>query len=59
MIDPIQLALHAPLAHFQRQLDAPHAFQVVINADHVAVDCFARRGDPIVVPARTFLAQLL
>jgi predicted AAA+ superfamily ATPase len=52
-------ALHAPLAHFQRQLDAPHAFQVVINADHVAADCFARRGDPIVVPARTFLAQLL
>lgn len=52
-------ALHGPLAHFQRQLDAPHAFQVVIDAEHVAADCFARRGDPIVVPARTFLTQLL
>lgn len=52
-------ALHGPLAHFQRQLDAPHAFQVVIDAEHVAADCFARRGDPIVVPARTFLSQLL
>ncbi len=50
--------LSPALAHFQDQLGAPHAFQVVLDLDHVATDCFSRR-DPTVVPARTFLAQLL
>jgi hypothetical protein len=36
----------------------PHAFQVVGDADYVAADCFARPGEPLVVPARTFLSQL-
>jgi hypothetical protein len=52
-------ALHGPLTCSQRQLQAPHAFQVVIDADHVASDCFAQRGHPLVVPAQTFLSQLL
>ncbi|MBL8843282.1 MAG: ATP-binding protein [Planctomycetes bacterium] len=51
-------ALSRPLAHFQRQTKADHAFQVVVEADYVAADCFARR-DPCVVPARTLFAQLL
>ena len=51
--------LQAALGHFQRQLGAPQAFQVVIDADYVAADCFARAGEPLVVPARTFLSQLL
>lgn len=51
--------LQAALGHFQRQLGAPHAFQVVIDAEYVAADCFARAGEPLVVPARTFLSQLL
>jgi hypothetical protein len=46
------------LAHFQDQLRAAHAFQVVFDLDYVQTDCFARR-DPTVVPARTFLSQLL
>lgn len=52
-------SLHGGLTHFQRQLDAPHAFQIVIEADYVPADCFARRGPPLVVPAQTFLSQLL
>ncbi len=47
------------LAHFQKQLGAPYAFQVVIDADYVQADCFGRTRGPLVVPARTFLSQLL
>ncbi len=51
----IAKALH----HYQRTLDVPFAFQVVLEADSVDADCFAHPGRPIVVPARTFLSQLL
>ncbi|MCY2929522.1 MAG: AAA family ATPase [Planctomycetota bacterium] len=54
--------LSPALGHFQRQLGAPHAFQVVLDADYVDADCFAqtsRSHRPLVVPARTFLSQLL
>lgn len=53
------MRLQGGLAHFQRQLGAPHAFQVVVDADYMAADCFVRPGEPLVVPARTFLSQLL
>jgi hypothetical protein len=51
--------LSPSLAHFQEQTGAPHAFQLVLDADYVAEDCFAKAGKPLVVPARTFLSQLL
>ncbi len=47
------------LARFQERLGAPFAFQVVIEADYVDADCFARPRGPLSVPARTFLSQLL
>ena len=47
------------LDHFQRQTKAPHAFQVVLDADYMRADCFARPRGPVAVPARTFLSQLL
>ena len=47
------------LKYFQQQLDAPFAFQVVLDSKYINADCFARPGAPIVVPARTFLSQLL
>jgi len=47
------------LGRFQKQIDAPFAFQVVIDADYVDSDCFAKPGGPLVVPARTFLSQLI
>ena len=51
--------LSPALGQFQAQVGAPFAFQVVIEADHVEADCFAEQRGPLVVPARTFLAQLL
>jgi predicted AAA+ superfamily ATPase len=45
--------------YYQDQVRAPFAFQVVIDAGYVDVDCFAKPRGPIVVPARTFLSQLL
>ena len=47
------------LTYFQQQTAAPFAFQVVLDLGYVDADCFARAGPPIVVPARTFLSQLL
>jgi predicted AAA+ superfamily ATPase len=46
------------LAHFQSQTGAPHAFQAVIELPYEGVDCFTAR-QPVVVPARTLLSQLL
>lgn len=45
------------LATFQEQIGAPHAFQVVVEADFVPVNPFDRH-DPCIVPARTLLSQL-
>ncbi len=50
--------LDANLGHHQRQLKALHAFQVVLEMDYIQADCFSQ-NDPTVVPARTFLSQLL
>ncbi len=47
------------LAYFQDQIKAPFAFHVVLNAAFVDADCFAKPQPPLVVPARTFLSQLL
>lgn len=54
-----ETSLGPALRHYQESLRVPFAFQVVIEADYVDADCFARPGPPLVVPARTFLSQLL
>lgn len=46
------------LYYYQKQTDALHAFQVVIDAPYVNVDCF-KAGEPVIVPAKTFLSQLV
>ena len=51
-------SLDGSLQYFQNQLNAPFAFQVVVEADYVDADCFAQPRGPLVVPARTFLSQL-
>ena len=51
-------SLSPALKHYQDQIKAPHAFQVVLDRDFVAADCFAQH-QPVVVPARTLLSQLL
>ena len=50
--------LSTTLDYFQKQLRAAHAFQVVMDANYVANDCFEVQT-PVIVPARTFLAQLI
>lgn len=50
--------LSPTLAYFQSQTKAPHAFQVVFELPYEAADCFQVKH-PAVVPAKTFLSQLL
>ena len=51
-------SLSSSLAHFQAQTKAPHAFQAVISAPFEPADCFLTK-QPVVVPAKTLLSQLL
>lgn len=53
-----ETTLHPELAYFQKATGAAHAFQAVMDLAPVQADCFTRR-DPVVVPARTLLSQLL
>lgn len=50
--------LSPALAHFQAETGAEHAFQVVLDLPYVAANCFTHR-QPMVVPAKTFLSQLI
>jgi predicted AAA+ superfamily ATPase len=50
--------LSPSLIYFQAQTKALHAFQVVMNLPYEPADCFAIHR-PTVVPAKTFLSQLL
>ena len=52
-------SLAPSLRYFQEQVKARFAFQVVLGAGYVDADCFSKPGAPLVVPARTFLSQLL
>ncbi len=46
------------LEYFQNMLGAEHAFQVTMNLPFEDFDCFKIKR-PVIVPARTFLSQLL
>lgn len=46
------------LIYFQKESGAEHAFQVVFDLEFVDKDCFLHR-EPIIVPAKTFLSQLV
>jgi predicted AAA+ superfamily ATPase len=50
--------LSPQLEYFQKLIKASHAFQVVVELPYQDVDCFSV-GKPVVVPAKTFLSQLL
>jgi predicted AAA+ superfamily ATPase len=52
-------SLSPSLLHFMKITGAPHAFQIVLDREYVNSDCFATKGRPLVVPARTLLSQLL
>ena len=51
-------SISAHLYRFQEQTGAKHAFQVAMDEPYVDRDCFSALG-PVVVPARTFLSQLV
>ncbi|MFH1594127.1 MAG: ATP-binding protein [Candidatus Omnitrophota bacterium] len=46
------------LRYFHEKIKAKHAFQVVFDMDCILKDCF-KHIEPIIVPARTFLTQLV
>jgi uncharacterized protein len=46
------------LHHFHKVLQTEHAFQVVLDMPYVKADCFAQKK-PVIVPAKTFLSQLI
>ena len=50
--------LSKSLVYFQKQTQAEHAFQVAMDAEYVDRDCFEFHS-PMIVPGRTFLAQLV
>ena len=50
--------LSESLALFQSQTGAEHAYQLAFDLEYVERDCFEHHK-PIIVPARTFLAQLV
>lgn len=53
--------ISASLGYYQQQLQVAYAFQVVIESEYVDADCFTgdASGKPLIVPARTFLSQLV
>lgn len=50
--------LSPTLGYFQEQLKAPYALQVVLDMPYVPKSCFESNA-PLIVPARTFLSQLV
>jgi len=50
--------LSPALFRFQKETRAPHAFQIAFDLEFVPKNCFDET-EPILVPARTFLAQLV
>ncbi len=50
--------LSKSLYYFQEMTKAPHAFQVAFDLDYVDKDCFSVT-EPVIVPAKTFLSQLI
>lgn len=50
--------LSKDLSYFQKQTNAPHAFQAAFSMDYVDADCFSTRR-PTIVPVKTLLSQLV
>jgi len=57
VLEPRLAALAPALAHFQRQTQSGHAFQVVVDLPFVEADAF-ERTDPCVAPAATLLSMV-
>jgi uncharacterized protein len=53
-----QTTVSPTLYYFQKQLNAAYALQVVIDMAYVDQNCF-QGAEPLIVPAKTFLSQLV
>jgi predicted AAA+ superfamily ATPase len=53
-----ETSLSSSLGYFQKQIQAKHAFQVVLNAPFEEINCFDYTK-PVIVSAKTFLSQLV
>jgi uncharacterized protein len=53
-----ETSISPSLTYFQGQTQATHAFQVVMSLAYQPADCF-KIHRPVIVPAKTFLSQLL
>lgn len=51
--------LSPSLAYFQKMTKAPYAFQVILDMPYINKSCFEIKDQPLIVPARTFLSQLV
>lgn len=51
-------SINPNLYYYQSQTQAPYAFQVAFDAPYIDEDCFSVKK-PTIVPARTFLSQLV
>ena len=51
-------SLGPSLHYFLKQTGAKHAFQITIKGDYVGRNCFDY-SKPVIVPAKTFLSQLV
>lgn len=52
------MGLSKSLYYYQEALGVPYAFQVIFDMDYVEGDCFSS-DRPLIVPAKTFLSQLI
>jgi predicted AAA+ superfamily ATPase len=50
--------LNKYLAAFKEKTKASHAFQIAFDLDYIEQDCFSL-SEPVIVPATTFLSQLI
>jgi len=53
-----KVSLSKSLIHYQQVTQATHAFQVVFDLGYIDKDCFEYKN-PVIVPAETFLSQLV
>jgi predicted AAA+ superfamily ATPase len=51
-------SLSKSLFYYQKEKRAPHAFQLVFDMDYEEGNCFSF-SEPVVVPVKTFLSQLI
>ncbi len=51
--------LSSSLVYFQKMIQAPYAFQLSFDLPYVNKNCFTIENKPIIVPATTFLSQLI